>query len=129
MKPDSKLASKIEGKDFIITAEYLPPAGTSAAAVEAGVAYLRDGLTAANAADNVNGIAMSSLAASLALMKAGVEPVYQLITRDRNRIALESDLLGLPSTGDMCSGRPSLFFPRSVLRIGPGCASAPGLSV
>ncbi len=99
MKPDSKLASKIEGKDFIITAEYLPPAGTSAAAVEAGAAYLRDGLTAANAADNVNGIAMSSLAASLALMKAGVEPVYQLITRDRNRIALESDLLGAASLG------------------------------
>jgi len=36
MKPDSKLASKIEGKDFIVTAEYVPPAGTSAAAVEAG---------------------------------------------------------------------------------------------
>jgi methylenetetrahydrofolate reductase (NADPH) len=99
MKPDSKLASKIEGKDFIVTAEYVPPAGTSAAAVEAGAAYLRDGLTAANAADNVNGIAMSSLAASLALMKAGVEPVYQLITRDRNRIALESDLLGAASLG------------------------------
>jgi methylenetetrahydrofolate reductase (NADPH) len=99
MKPDSKLASKIEGRDFIITAEYVPPAGTSAAAVEAGAAYLRDGLTAANAADNVNGIAMSSLAASLALMKAGVEPVYQLVTRDRNRIALQSDLLGAASLG------------------------------
>jgi len=99
MKPDSKLASKIEGKDFIVTAEYVPPAGTSAAAVEAGAVYLRDGLTAVNAADNVNGIAMSSLAASLALMKAGVEPVYQLVTRDRNRIALESDLLGAASLG------------------------------
>ena len=99
MKPDSKLASKIEGKDFIITAEYLPPAGTSAAAVEAGAAYLRDGLTAVNAADNVNGIAMSSLAASLSLMKAGVEPVFQMVTRDRNRIALESDLLGAASLG------------------------------
>ena len=99
MKPDSKLASKIEGKDFIITAEYLPPAGTSTAAVEAGAAYLRDGLTAVNAADNVNGIAMSSLAASLALMKAGVEPVFQIVTRDRNRIALQSDLLGAASLG------------------------------
>ena len=99
MKPDSKLATKIEGKDFIITAEYVPPAGTSTATVEAGAAYLRDGLTAVNVADNVNGIAMSSLAASLALMKAGVEPVFQMVTRDRNRIALESDLLGAASLG------------------------------
>jgi methylenetetrahydrofolate reductase (NADPH) len=99
MKPDSRLASKIEGKDFIVTAEFVPPAGTSMAAVEAGAAYFSDGLTAVNCADNVNGIAMSSLAASLALMKAGVEPVYQLVTRDRNRIALESDLLGAAALG------------------------------
>jgi methylenetetrahydrofolate reductase (NADPH) len=99
MKPDSRLASKIEGKDFIITAEYVPPAGASMAAVEAAAAYLGDGLTAVNSADNVMGIAMSSLAASLALMKAGVEPVYQLVTRDRNRIALQSDLLGAAALG------------------------------
>lgn len=99
MKPDSRLGRQIEGKEFIITAEYLPPVGTSAAAVEVGAAYLRDGLTAANVADNVNGIAMSSLAASLMLMKAGVEPVFQLVTRDRNRIALQSDLLGAASLG------------------------------
>jgi hypothetical protein len=40
MKPDSRLASKIEGKDFIITAEYVPPAGASMAAVEAAAAQL-----------------------------------------------------------------------------------------
>ena len=99
MKSDSLLARKVEGNDFIITAEYLPPVGTSTSAVEAAAAYLHEGLTAANVADNVNGIAMSSLAASLMLIKAGVEPVYQLVTRDRNRIALQSDLLGAASLG------------------------------
>jgi methylenetetrahydrofolate reductase (NADPH) len=42
---------------------------------------------------------MSSLAASVLLLQAGVEPVYQLVTRDRNRIALQSDLLGAAALG------------------------------
>ncbi len=94
MKPDSRLAKKIEGGDFIVTAEYLPRAGTDASVIEACARVLGQGPVAVNAADNHYGVALSSLAASAALSRLGVEPVYQLVTRDRNRIALQSDLLG-----------------------------------
>ena len=99
MKPDSRLAEKIEGRDFIYTAEYLPRPGADAAAVEKSAAALGQGAVAVNVADNHYGVAMSSLAASLILLKAGIEPVYQIVTRDRNRIALQSDLLGAAALG------------------------------
>ena len=99
MKPDSRLAGKLNGKDFIITAEYLPLAGTDASFVETCVKYFSNRLAAVNVADNHYGVAMSSLAASVALSRAGIDPVYQLVTRDRNRIALQSDLLGAAFLG------------------------------
>jgi methylenetetrahydrofolate reductase (NADPH) len=99
MKPDSRLAGKLNGKDFIFTAEYLPVAGTDASFVEACVKYLSNRVTAVNVPDNHYGVALSSLAASVALYRAGIEPVYQLVTRDRNRIALQSDLLGAALLG------------------------------
>jgi methylenetetrahydrofolate reductase (NADPH) len=99
MKPDGRLAGKIGGKDFIVTAEYLPLAGTDASFVEACKKSFSNQLAAVNVADNHYGVAMSSLAASAALSRAGIEPVYQLVTRDRNRIALQSDLLGAAFLG------------------------------
>jgi methylenetetrahydrofolate reductase (NADPH) len=99
MKPDSKLASKIDGKDFIVTAEYLPRPGTDASMIEICAKALSNGPTAVNVADNHYGVSMSSLAASVALIRLGVEPVYQMITRDRNRIALQSDLMGAAFLG------------------------------
>jgi len=99
MKPDSGLARKIESTDFIITAEFLPRLGAGTGIVEDCAASLRDGPVAVNVADNRYGVAMSSLAASVALLRAGIEPVYQVVTRDRNRIALQSDLLGAASLG------------------------------
>ncbi|RPJ61444.1 MAG: methylenetetrahydrofolate reductase [Dehalococcoidia bacterium] len=99
MKPDSRLAKKIEGKDFIITAEYLPSSGTAASAIEASLGFLRDGPVAVNVADNHYGVAVSSFAASVGLGRYGIEPVYQVVTRDRNRIALQSDLLGAAFLG------------------------------
>jgi methylenetetrahydrofolate reductase (NADPH) len=99
MKPDSRLAAKIDGTDFILTAEYLPRPGAGTRVVEECAAALRDGPVAVNVADNHYGVAMSSLAASITLLRAGIEPVYQVVTRDRNRIALQSDLLGAASLG------------------------------
>ena len=99
MKPDSRLASKIESGDFVVTAEYLPRAGTDASVIEACASALSKGPVAVNVADNHYGVAMSSLAASVALSRAGIEPVCQIVTRDRNRIALQSDLLGAAFLG------------------------------
>ena len=99
MKVDSKLANAIVSGNFIITAEYLPVAGTDSSVIEAAASSLGKSALAVNVADNHYRVAMSSLAASIAVMKAGVEPVYQIVTRDRNRIAIQSDLLGAASLG------------------------------
>ena len=99
MKVDSKLANAIESGDFILTAEYLPVAGTDSSVIETAARILCDRALAVNVADNHYRVAMSSLAASVAVMKAGTEPVYQIVTRDRNRIAIQSDLLGAASLG------------------------------
>jgi methylenetetrahydrofolate reductase (NADPH) len=63
------------------------------------VGFFKKGLVAVNVADNPHGPILSSLAGALMLAKAGVEPVYQIVTRDRNRIALQSDLLGAVALG------------------------------
>lgn len=95
MKPDSKLAVKIGATEFIFTAEYVPVAGTGLTVDP----MMFGGVTAVNVGDNHYGVSMSSLAGSVALSQAGIEPVFQIITRDRNRIALQSDLLGAAYLG------------------------------
>ena len=99
MKPDSRLARKLEEKEFVITAEWLPHATTDGAAIEVCARAMAKGPTAVNVADNHYGVALSSLAASVTLLRAGVEPIYQVVTRDRNRIALQSDLMGAALLG------------------------------
>jgi methylenetetrahydrofolate reductase (NADPH) len=99
MKPESKLAQKLQGKDFIITAECQPHPAADAAGLEAAARSLGNVPVAVNVAENNAGIALSSLAGSVILQRAGIEPVLQVLTRDRNRIALESDLLGAAALG------------------------------
>jgi methylenetetrahydrofolate reductase (NADPH) len=99
MTQDSKFAQAIENETFIITAELLPYATAEAAVIEKTVGALKNGPVAVNVADNPHGPVMSSLAGSIALSRANIEPVYQLVTRDRNRIALQSDLLGAAYLG------------------------------
>jgi methylenetetrahydrofolate reductase (NADPH) len=99
MRPDSRLADKTAGKDFIVTAEFQPRTVAEGSAIAACAAALKGDPVAVNVSDNHYGVAMSSLAASVGLSRAGVEPVYQVVTRDRNRIALQSDLLGAAYLG------------------------------
>jgi methylenetetrahydrofolate reductase (NADPH) len=96
MKRENNLETKINNKDFIITAEYLPKAGTNISVLEI---LKKCGATAVNVSDNPYGPVMSSLAASVLLSNEGVEPVFQIVTRDRNRIALQSDILGAAALG------------------------------
>ena len=99
MKADSKLAKKIETGDFIVTAEHAPGVTAAGSATEAALKALGGKPVVVNMADNSHGVAMSSVAASAVAVKSGVEPVLQMVTRDRNRIALQSDLLGAASLG------------------------------
>ena len=99
MEVDGKLAKAIEGSDPLVTAEYLPRTSVDTAEVKAAVGSFNGGVVAVNAADNPFGVGMSSLAAALGMVDAGVEPIYEIVTRDRNRIAIQSDLLGAASLG------------------------------
>src|SRR3972149_2859373 len=92
----NQLENKIKAGDFIITAEYLPNVGTNIPIMET---LKNCGALAINVADNPYGPVMSSLSASAKLLQEGIEPVFQLVTRDRNRIALQSDILGAASLG------------------------------
>jgi methylenetetrahydrofolate reductase (NADPH) len=99
MKSDSKLAKKIESGDFIVTAECAPGATAAGATAEAALKAIGGKPLVVNIADNQHGVAISAVAASAAAVKLGIEPVLQMVTRDRNRIALQSDLLGAASLG------------------------------
>lgn len=99
MKVDSKFAKMIETGDFIVTAECAPGATTTDTAAGISLKAIGAKPVAVNLADNAHGVALSSVAGSLAALKVGAEPVLQMVTRDRNRIALQSDLLGAASLG------------------------------
>jgi methylenetetrahydrofolate reductase (NADPH) len=95
-----RLAAGIGEGRFVVTAEIGPPRGADAAAVGRKAALLRGWVDAANITDNQGAhVRLSSLAGSVLALRAGVEPVMQLTCRDRNRIALQSDLLAAGALG------------------------------
>lgn len=99
MKREKKFIEQITEGDFLVTAEYLPKAETDGSAIRTAVPFLKEVPSAVNVADNPFGVALSSLAASALLASSGIEPIFQIIARDRNRIAIQSDLLGAAALG------------------------------
>jgi methylenetetrahydrofolate reductase (NADPH) len=94
------LRERLASGDFAVTAEISPPRGAGTGPVAKAAMLLRDWVDAVNVTDNQGSNArMASWAASLAVLAAGLEPVMQMTCRDRNRIALQSDLLGASSLG------------------------------
>lgn len=85
---------------FLITAELVPPKGTDAASLIAGANALKGKVDAITISDNPRAIMrMSSLAACKLILDAGVEVIMTVTCRDRNRLALQSDLLGAAALG------------------------------
>ncbi len=99
VKKEKPFQDQLKSGEFIVTAEYLPRAETSGTAIDTALKALAEVPSAVNVADNPFGVVMSSLAASVILARAGIEPIYQVVTRDRNRIAIQSDLLGAAALG------------------------------
>jgi methylenetetrahydrofolate reductase (NADPH) len=96
----SALRSRLASGEAVVTAEIGPPRGADPAAIGATAGPLRGWVDAVNVTDNQGAfVRMSSLAGSVLALAAGVEPVMQLTCRDRNRIALQSDLLGAAALG------------------------------
>ena len=91
---------KLISKDFLITSELSPPKGTDLRETLADAELIRDWTDALNVTDNQKAIMrMCPLAVSKALLDAGHEVIMQLTCRDRNRLALQSDLLGAYAMG------------------------------
>ena len=94
------LRERLTSGGFAITAEISPPRGADAGPITETAALLRDWVDAVNVTDNQGSNArLASWAGSLAALAAGLEPVMQMTCRDRNRIALQSDLLGASALG------------------------------
>jgi methylenetetrahydrofolate reductase (NADPH) len=85
---------RLEAGKFAVTAEIGPPRGADTAPVTRKAAMLRGWVDAVNITDNQGAtVKLSSLAGSIAALRGGLEPIMQLTCRDRNRIALQSELL------------------------------------
>jgi methylenetetrahydrofolate reductase (NADPH) len=96
----SKLQKVLSRGNFTVTAEVGPPRGANADVVRIKANSLAGYVDAINVTDNQTAIVrMSSISVSLHLLQMGLEPVMQMVTRDRNRIALQSDILGAYSLG------------------------------
>ena len=100
MKEMNRLKQVLENGHFAVTAECGPPKGADPEAVMRKAGLLKEKVDAVNVTDNQTAIVrMSSLAACTLLKKEGLDPVLQVVVRDRNRIALQSDILGASAMG------------------------------
>ncbi len=100
MKAGTNLEKILESGRFAVTAEAGPPKGASAAVIQRKGELLRHCCDAVNVTDNQTAIVrMSSLAGCVLLKQLGVEPVMQMVCRDKNRIAIQSDVLGAVALG------------------------------
>ena len=120
--PNSQLKQAFESGKFVVTAEAGPLKGTDITELEEVAKALKGKVNAVNVTDQQSSVMrLGSLAVSHLLKDWGVEPIYQVTCRDRNRIALQSDLLSaavlgienvmsltgdLPSAGDHPQAKP-----------------------
>jgi 5,10-methylenetetrahydrofolate reductase len=100
MKTESGLEAALAGGRFVVTAEIGPPKSADGEVVRRKAAALAGLVDAANLTDNQTAVVrLSSIAGAVIAREAGVEPIVQLTCRDRNRIAIQSDLLGAYALG------------------------------
>jgi len=97
-KTPSKLEKTLAAGHLAVTSECGPPRGSNPEEIIRKAELIRNHVDAINITDNQTSVTrLCSLAACIRLKLLGVEPVLQMVTRDRNRIALQSDILGAAS--------------------------------
>jgi methylenetetrahydrofolate reductase (NADPH) len=100
VKSGSRLETILESGQFAVTAEVGAPKGSLPDSLRMKGALLASSCDAVNVTDNqAAAVRMSSFAGCLLLKESGAEPVLQMVVRDRNRIALQSDILGAAALG------------------------------
>jgi len=96
----SRFRSMLESGEFVVTGEIAPPLGTDLSAMRASVETIGPVCDAVNVTDNQGAsLHLSSLAASRVVLEMGHEPIFQQTCRDRNRLALQSDMLAAWTLG------------------------------
>lgn len=94
------LQEKIEAHEFVVCAELGPPQSCDGDFIRERSRYFKGFVDAVNITDNQTAIVrLSSIASAKILLDEGIEPIMQMTCRDRNRLAIQSDLLGAASLG------------------------------
>ena len=100
LKSGSNLEKVLEAGHFAFTGECGPPKGANVEHLKEKAAHLKGVVDAVNLTDNQTAVVrMSSWAAATILIQDGIEPNFQLVCRDRNRLAIQSDILGVYAMG------------------------------
>ena len=100
MKSGSNLERVLRAGHFALTGELGPPRGANAGKIRKKAKHLRNCVDAVNITDNQTAmVRMSSWGASLIALDEGLEPNYQMVCRDRNRLAMQSDILAAYANG------------------------------
>ncbi|WP_425060551.1 Bifunctional homocysteine S-methyltransferase/5,10-methylenetetrahydrofolate reductase [Sporomusa carbonis] len=90
----------IQSGKFVVTAEVGPPKGTDLSEMIHRLEGLKGKVTALNVTDNQSAVMrVCTLAVAKIITDMGIEPIYQMTCRDRNRVGLQSDLLGASALG------------------------------
>lgn len=99
-KSESNLEKVLKAGHFAFTGECGPPKGANVDHLKEKIAHLKGVVDSVNVTDNQTAVVrMSSWAASTIMLQEGVEPNFQMVCRDRNRLALMSDILGVYAMG------------------------------
>ncbi|MBF0376678.1 MAG: methylenetetrahydrofolate reductase [Desulfamplus sp.] len=100
MKAGSKLERVLKAGHFAFTGEVGPPRGANVNSIREKLKHLKGNVDMVNVTDNQTAmVRMSSWAASIICIQEGVEPNFQMVCRDRNRIAMQADILGAYAHG------------------------------
>ncbi|SHO49531.1 methylenetetrahydrofolate reductase [Desulfopila aestuarii] len=100
MKTDSKLEKILAAGHLAVTGECGPPRGCMPDKVREKAKYLEGVVDAVNITDNQTAmVRMSSFAASVIVKQEGLNPLLQMVSRDRNRLSMQADIIGAYSLG------------------------------
>jgi methylenetetrahydrofolate reductase (NADPH) len=100
MKTNSNLEKVLAAGHLAVTSECGPPRGSDAATIIEKAKYLEGVVDAVNVTDNQTAmVRMSSFAGSVLVKQQGLHPLLQMVTRDRNRLAMQADILGAYALG------------------------------
>jgi len=100
MQTKSNIERILESGGFVVTSECGPPRGADPDVIRKKGALLKEVVDAVNVTDNQTSVVrMSSFASCVLLKEMGFDPILQMVCRDRNRIAIQSDILGAAALG------------------------------